>query len=303
VIEDSLLSGPDTKKGKLQRACLAILREHQADGALPTSGRFIFYEMLSRSVIPKLYYYPNGRRKPRTPAQDVAEASYHLREVGLVPWEWIVDETRDLASWSYAESVYRYVENGLSHARIDLWDGKPPPLILSESRSLAGVLKHIAGTYLCPIAATNGQVGGFVHTDLGPLVGRANGATQRVFYLGDLDFSGGQIEANTRKVLSRYGDLEWERIAVTEKQAHSHSLTPISKPDKRFRPVRYYDAIETEALKQTEIQRIVTERLDRELPEPLDEVLSREGEQRVHMYALMYALCLITPVLSPKHPP
>ena len=281
------LSEEGTKAGNLQRACLAILREHQADGALPTSGRFIFYELLSRGVIPKMYYYPDGRQKPRTPSQDVAEASYHLREIGEVDWDWIVDETRGLTSWRYAESVYRYVEDGLSHARIDLWGGEPPPLILCESRSLAGVLKRIAGTYLCPIAATNGQVGGFVHTDLGPLVEGAHGDVQRVFYLGDLDFSGGQIEANTRKVLSRYGNLQWERIAITEEQAHSHSLTPIPKPDKRFRPVRHYDAIETEALKQTEIQRILTERLNRELTEPLDEVLSREREQRVHVRDLL----------------
>ena len=161
MIEDSLLSGPDTKKGKLQRACLAVLKEHEADGALPTSGRFIFYELLGRGIIPKTYIKPDGSQGKRTPAQDVSDALSHLREVG-VPWSWIVDETRDLASWSYAESVYRYIEDRLPLARIDLWQGEPPPLILCESRSLAGVLRDIAGTYLCPIAATNGQAGGFL---------------------------------------------------------------------------------------------------------------------------------------------
>ncbi len=51
---DELLSGPDTKKGRLQRACLALLREHEADGALPTSGRFVFYELVDRGIIPKV---------------------------------------------------------------------------------------------------------------------------------------------------------------------------------------------------------------------------------------------------------
>jgi hypothetical protein len=195
----------------------------------------------------------------------------------------LVDETRDLTSWSYAESVYQYVENSLPYARIDLWGGDPPPLILCESRSLAGVLRDITGTYLCPIAATNGQVGGFLHTDVGPLIASAGDADQRVFYLGDLDFSGSQIEANTRKVLSAYGWLEWERIAITKGQARERDLTAIRKPDRRFKPVRYYDAIETEALKQAEIQRILTQHLDMELPEPLETVREREERQRVQV--------------------
>src|SRR3712207_4508698 len=33
--------------------------------------------------------------------------------------------------------------------------GEAPPLILCESRSLAGVLSPIAAEYLCPIATTN----------------------------------------------------------------------------------------------------------------------------------------------------
>ncbi len=277
------LSKEGTKAGNLQRACLKLLYEHRADGALPTSGRFIFYELEGRGIIPKAYLKPDGTQRSRTPAQDVADALYHLREAGIVPWGWLVDETRDLASWSYAESVYQYVENSLPYARIDLWGGEPPPLILCESRSLAGVLRNIAGTYLCPIAATNGQVGGFLHTDVGPLIASAGDADQRVFYLGDLDFSGSQIEANTRKVLSEYGWLEWERIAITKEQARERDLTAISKPDRRFKPVRYYDAIETEALKQAEIQRILTQHLDSELPEPLETVREREEQQRVQV--------------------
>jgi hypothetical protein len=251
---------------------------------LPTSGRFVFYELEGRGVVPKAYLKADGSQKPRTPAQDVADALFFLREKGVVPWSWLVDETRDLTSWSYADDAYSYVDQELQSFRLDLWEGEPPPLILCESRSLAGVLRSITGTYLCPIAATNGQVGGFLHTDIGPLVAEA-GSIQRVFYLGDLDFSGEQIEENTRRVLEDYGDLEWERLAITQRQANEKHLTAIRKPDRRFKPVRYFDAIETEALKQVEIQRILRERLNAELPEPLEDVQVREHEQREEVRA------------------
>jgi hypothetical protein len=272
------LSKPHTEKGRLQRACLALLREHQADGALPTSIRFVFYELVSREEVPKAY--PAGKR--RTPSQNVADAVKHLREAGIVPWAWIVDETRALHSQRYASSVYEYVEDVLPTARIDLWNSEPPPLVLCESRSLAGVLRDIAAAYLCPIAATNGQAGGFLHTMVGPILAQ-HGGVRRVFYLGDLDLSGGHIEENTCKVLSEYAALKWERLAITDVQVREHGLTRIHKTDKRFNPPRTFPAVETEALRQQEIQRILTTRLAAELPEPLSVAREREAQQRAEV--------------------
>jgi hypothetical protein len=281
---ESLLSKPNTKAGKLQRACLMLLKEHEMDGALPTSGRFVFYELEGRGVIPKAYRDPDGTEKKRTPAQDISDALLVLREAGIVPWGWLVDETRSLDSWRYAASAYRYIEDILPLVRVDLWAGKPPPLIPCESRSLAGTLRDISETYLCPIAATNGQVGGFLHTDVAPLI---NGGVQHVYYFGDQDFCGNGIEENTKRVLEGYGGLEWERLAITEEQIDRFSLTTIQKPDHRFKPPKRMPAVETEALGQRRIQAILTERLDAELPEPLETVLEREEEQRVQVRNLL----------------
>ncbi len=276
------LSKPDSKAGRLQRHCLNLLAEHRRDGAIPTSGRFLFYELVSRGVVPKDHYRDEtGNKKSRTPAQDVADASWHLRrKARIVPMDWIVDETRDLDSWQYAPSVGKYVEDTLPFARIDLWEDAAPPLIICESRSLAGVLRRIARDYLCPIAATNGQVGGFLHTTVGPLI-EEGGGTRRVLYFGDLDLSGGHIEENTRNELSEYGELDWQRLAITDVQVREHDLVPVMKTDRRFRPPKKLPAVETEALRQREIQRILTERLDAELPESLPVVLEREEQQRV----------------------
>jgi len=38
-------------------------------------------------------------------------------------------------------------------------------LILTESRSLRGVLRDLVAGYCAKIAPTNGQCGGFLHTD------------------------------------------------------------------------------------------------------------------------------------------
>lgn len=98
---------------------------------------------------------------------------------------------------------------------------------------------------------------------------------QRVLYLGDFDLCGDQIEANTRRTLAEHTDeRRWERVALTEEQVDTHGLPPlvISKPDRRYKPTRYYEAAETEALGQGLIVDL--------LRAPLDDVLGRQERQR-----------------------
>jgi hypothetical protein len=278
---EALLSRTGTKAGRLQRHCYAVYLEHVRAGALPTSGRFIFYELEDRGIVPKRYYDEDGNERKRTPAQDISDALTHLREVSLVPWEDLVDETRTLDEWAYRATVSAYVLDAVEEARIDAWAGAKPPLIICESRSLAGVLRLIAQAYLCPIASTNGQTRGFLHRNVAPLVkGR-----RRVLYLGDYDLSGAHIEDNTRKVLSEYGELEWERVAITGVQVREggYEADAVEKVDRRFKPAYHYRAVETERIGQVPLTRLLRARLDAELPERLADVLEREEEQRVQV--------------------
>lgn len=270
---DTRLSRPASAKGRLQRAVLKLIEEHEAAGELPTSNRFLFYELVQAGLLDKT----KTRQRGRGADQDLSDATKHLRDVGLVPWEWIVDETRSLAKWRYDESVGAYLRAAVEGARIDCWGGEPPPLILCESRTFGGVLQRtVAPEYLCPVAATNGQVGGFLHTNIAPVL-RAN--ERRVLYVGDLDLAGGQIEENTKRVLVHAtGKRDWRRVALTAKQAKG--LPVIEKVDNRYRPPRVHRAIEVEALGQSTVTELVRAGLDALLPEPLEHVLEREERQR-----------------------
>ena len=115
------LSHPDSKRGRLQRACLEMMQRHDRDGALPTNGRFIFYELEGLSIVSKV---KTGARRP---GQDVGDALLYLREVGLIPWEWIVDETREMEVWHYADSIAEYLLDTIPRARIDLWEATSKP--------------------------------------------------------------------------------------------------------------------------------------------------------------------------------
>ncbi|MGH3301931.1 MAG: hypothetical protein ACRDOK_09665 [Streptosporangiaceae bacterium] len=67
-----------TKAGRLRSALKSLLREHEADGALPASARFLCHELVKRSVISK------AKTGARRPDQDMSDAlTQQVGEHGL----------------------------------------------------------------------------------------------------------------------------------------------------------------------------------------------------------------------------
>ena len=274
-----LLSGEHTKRGRMQRIVLELLAEKEHRGEIPTNGRFVFYELEQRGLVRKSRQGESRRERadelPRE--QAVTDALMWLREKGLVPYWWIVDETRTLYGYDRPATVAAAVREAIESVEVDPWRGEAP-LVLCESRSLVGVLRELCDEYRCLVAATNGQAGGFLRTEIAPLLGDM----RPVLYLGDLDHQGAQIEENTRRVLEHgvgFG-LDWRRLAITAEQVAGRKLAPIVKTDARYRPALVHEAWETEALTQSVIVQLVRAALEALLPEPLADVLERERAER-----------------------
>jgi len=178
------------------------------------------------------------------------------------------------------------VQETVPRARIDVWQCEEPPLLLFESRASAGVCRSTAYEYLCPLAATGGQSGGFIVNEIVPLLT----GKRKVLYIGDHELRGPaeQIEANTKRYIEEhtgrtFGPDEWTKIALTEQQVKASvrlRRLAITKLDKRYKPPKAYEAIECEALGQGVLVRLIRKHLDSLLPEPLDVVQERERVQR-----------------------
>ena len=72
---------------------------------------------------------------------------------GEIPWSWAIDETRSLDDFGGFKSIAVGIEAYMNAIRLDPWDGEAP-LILTESRSLAGVLRELMREYSVMIAST-----------------------------------------------------------------------------------------------------------------------------------------------------
>jgi hypothetical protein len=188
---DARTIGP-SKIGALRELLFSLLQEHERDDTIPTNARFLYYELVQRGQLSK------ERTGARRPDQNLHDALTDIREDGRIPWDWIVDETRSLDDYTGYRSIKEGVLAQLPYIELDPWRGRAP-MNLTESRSLAGVLRDIVAEYRARISSTNGQCGGHLRTRVAPELRPGD----RVLYLGDFDLSGGQIEDNTRRVLER----------------------------------------------------------------------------------------------------
>lgn len=155
----------ETKKARGREAILAQLRVHERDGTLPTTGRFMFYELEARGLATKPHpddRRPNRRRNKGWPpgSQDVGDHLTGLRDDGTIPWLWVTDTERIAVIFAHAATVADYVRERLAEATINPWPG-PPPLILCEDKGTAEALTPAVGEYSCPIAGLKGQSNGF----------------------------------------------------------------------------------------------------------------------------------------------
>lgn len=239
------LSRIDTYRtgSKVHMIAVAVLEELDADPEQrATTSRLLYYRLISRGVI---------RKEDKRGSTTVSEQITRLRRLGLIPYWRIVDRTRASIEPLRWESIAEAVQAAIDKARLDPWINEVGrPLLIVESESLAGLLEPIAYTYGVPIFPTRGQAS---ESFLWALARDWLSVELRyVFYLGDADKAGADIETNVRERLETFAPpckLYWERIAVTDDQIEEYDLTVIQKRDKRTNT--YFDAVETEALGQS----------------------------------------------------
>jgi hypothetical protein len=282
--ENYLLSKPNTISGRMQRIALQYLRQKEHKGEIPTSIRFLFYELEQRGHISK-----EKEQGKTADYQNLVFAVTHLRSIGAILWEWLTDESRRVNRWNCAASVMDAVIDYAEYARIDPWlSADQQPIIISEAKTVGGVLSRTIGyDYLAPIATVSGPCRGFLETDVRDLFLAKQ--SPLVLYLGDGDDAGDDIETSTRRILSNataieFDEVNWQRLMITDAQMadlRARGVEPIEKRDNRYLDGNPHQAYECEALGQGEIQDIVRARLDELLPEPLDDIRKREDEQRV----------------------
>ena len=254
---------PGSKKGRGRAAKSIKLIEAMAEIAeecAPITVRGVAYKLFTRGLIPSM-------EKKHT--ANVSRLLKEAREEGTVPWEHIVDETRELekqASWRDPEQYVRAVRRSY---RRDFWADQPVRVeVWSEKGTVRGVLAPILDEYGVGFRVMHGFSSA---TTVHDVAEDCDGRDLIAFYVGDFDPSGmcmSEHDLPTR--LEKYDGTHVvvRRIALVRSDCTDLPSFPAKKDDPRFKwyTERYgKTAFEIDAMDPNELRDVVEEAIKDEI--------------------------------------
>jgi hypothetical protein len=196
----------------LIEASYEILKEIQ-----PASVRAVCYKLFTMGVIPNMSKGSTGK---------VSKNLVYARERQLIPWDWIVDETRSAEktqTWKDTSSIIRAAVNSY---RRDYWQEQPYRVeVWSEKGTVRGTLSPILDEYGVTFRAMHGYSSATVINEIAEESNRSD-KPLIAFYCGDFDPSGKHMsDIDLPRRLERYGaNITIQRIALLESDVFDGDL-------------------------------------------------------------------------------
>jgi hypothetical protein len=225
----SQYSGTCSKKGRGRaRRSLDLIEAMyaEAEAAQPITGRGIGYKLFTAGLIPSM---------ATNEMQRVYRLLKEAREEGTIPWEWIVDETRELeriATWANPVSYARCVARSY---RRDFWIQQPVRvMVVSEKGTVRGLLRPVLDDFAVGFQVMHGFSSATIVYDISQ---DDDGRPLIVLYVGDFDPSGMFMsEEDLPNRFSKYdgNHVTLRRIALTRK--HVNGLPSFPAKDKKDDP-------------------------------------------------------------------
>jgi hypothetical protein len=220
---------PRSKKGRgMSKDSIDLIKAMyvEAEKAQPITGRGIGYKLFARGLIPSMAEMPSVYRLLRI-----------AREKDIIPWDWIVDETRSLEQVASWDNPKQYAETMMRAYRKDYWNQQPCRVeVWSEKGTVRGVLAPILHKYGVGFRVAHGFSSATMAHDVSQ---DDDGRPLILLYVGDYDPSGMNMsEHDLPTRFEKYdGDhIELKRVALRKEQLANLQSFPAS--DKQ-RDTRY----------------------------------------------------------------
>jgi hypothetical protein len=171
-----------SKKGRgMARQSLDLIEAMYAaaEAARPITGRGIGYKLFVASLISSM---------TKSEMAKVYRLLLIARERGIIPWEWIVDETRELQRCSSWDDPADFVRTVSRAYRRDFWNQQPKRVqVWSEKSTVSGVLDPVFDKYGVGFRFVHGFSGA---TPVHDAADDFDGRMLVILYVGDFDPSG-----------------------------------------------------------------------------------------------------------------
>jgi hypothetical protein len=195
----------------------------------PASVRALCYRLFVAGLIPNM---------GKSATNGVSRLLRIAREDGDIPWEWIVDESREAETSGRWESPDEMINTFVRGYRRDYWQDQPRRVeVWSEKGTVRGTLSPVLNDYGVTFRVMHGYASATVVNDVADM-SNENDKPLIVLYVGDWDPSGMHMsEVDLPRRLEEYGaTLKLRRVALTRNILKD---LPSFKPETKSQDPRY----------------------------------------------------------------
>ncbi len=260
-----------------RQAILDIVRAQQ-----PMTCRQVFYRAMVKGLVEKS---EKGYLLSNTDLRI-------LRRSGDIPYDFIVDNTREILRPKTYVSVEAALEEAADDYCKNLWhDAEEIVMVFVEKDALSGVLWPVTSRFDVPLIVARGYNSLSALHGIAKTITAAAAAGQRVniYYFGDLDPSGTDAVRAAEETLRQMTagcttekTLRFERVAVTRAQAEKWNLPsrPTKTSDVRAKNFKGR-SVELDAIEPDDLRVLVRKVIQRHMPDAkFDELMAKEDEER-----------------------
>jgi hypothetical protein len=242
----------------------------------PMTVRQVFYQATVKGIVAKT---EQGYDTVKRELGDI-------RRDGIMPYGWLVDNTRRVERPQTFDSIEEALEDTAKFYRRGLWKEAPHYVEMwVEKDALAGVISEVTMGYDVPLMVSRGYSSLSFLSDAAEAIA-AKGKPCFIYHLGDHDPSGvhaaKKIEQTLRE-MAPFADIHFERLAVTEEQIEEWNLPsrPTKESDPRAKDWNSGDSVELDAIEPDELRHIVREAIERHIDQAqLDFLRQQEKRER-----------------------
>ncbi len=243
----------------------------------PMTVRQVFYQATVHEIVEKT---DAGYAKVQT---DLVV----MRKDGMLPYDWIADNTRWQRKLETFSSVEQALQDTARFYRKALWaDADAYVEVWLEKDALAGVVYPVTELYDVPLMVARGYASlSFLHSAAEHI--NILDVPAYIYHLGDFDPSGvnaGEKIEETLRELAPDAEIHFERLAVTPEQIAAWDLPTRPTKTSDTRSKGFGDiSVELDAIEPDDLRNLVQAALEEHLPQRQFEVLkaAEESERRI----------------------
>jgi hypothetical protein len=252
------------------------------DDGKPMTVRQVFYQATVRSLADKT---EKGYRQ-------VQEALKNMRVRGVMPYDWLVDNSRSARQPYTSKGVADALEAAATCYRKNLWaDADRHVQIWIEKDALAGVIEPVTDERDVALMVARGFSSlSFLHQAAEKI--RAIGRPTFIYHLGDYDPSGvlaGEKIDETLRAMVPSVEITFERLAVLPNQIRAWRLPsrPTKQTDSRAAGFARR-SVELDAIDPNALRSLVREAIERhQPPRMLKRLKAAENRERAEIGRLV----------------